>query len=168
MTSTHRIDRIATFAAVTTAGFLGFIFSVWLHRSVKDHGWEGTLRYIWEGDFYSSGVRDILDMLDELETQVAIQVSIAELIETSFDRAKLDSVDDDQSQVKKQEWNNAHPGNLEKDITKLSYDLDKLAAKIDSVRPIHTDIKTRKKLLSNRVVRVMERVDVLLGLYQQS
>ena len=51
---------------------------------MTEHGLEGTLRYVWEGDYYSEDVRDALDDLETLETQVAVQASLIDLVETSM------------------------------------------------------------------------------------
>ena len=159
--------RIVTYVAIATVGTVGAAVSVWLYRSVHGHGWEGTLRYIWEGDYYAEDVRSALNTLKALETQVAGHAALMELIETSLARAKLNSVDD-HSSVKKEEWASAHrPRNLEKDIIKLSYDLDKLAATADAVVLQDVDMRPKKKLLSTKIVKLMEKADELLRIYQR-
>jgi len=164
MPTSRRIVTVVAFAAV---GSVGVLATAWLYRSVKDYGWDGTLRLIWEGDHYTPAVRDALDELENLETQAAVRTSLMDLIETSLARAKLNTVDDDQS-VKKEGWTAAHrPGNLEKDLTRLSYDLDKLAAKVDEVLTKHIDVRPKKKLLSSELVKLMSRADELLQIYQK-
>ena len=59
------------------------------------------------------------------------------------------------------------PSNLEKDLAKLSYDLDKSAAKVDAVLSKHPDVKSKKKLLSSEIVRLMSSADEFLSLYQR-
>lgn len=159
--------RIATVVTVAAVGSVGILATAWIYRSVAEHGWEGTLRYIWEGDYYAPEVRDALDELENLETQASVRASLMELIETSLARAKLNTVDDNET-VKKEGWAAAHrPGNLEKDLSKLSYDLDKLAAKADAVLTKHVDVRPKKKLLSKELVKLMERADELLKIYQR-
>lgn len=159
--------RIGTILTVTAVGSVSILATAWLYRSVKEYGWEGTLRLIWEGDHYAPDVRDALDQLENLETQTAVRASLLELIETSLARAELNTIDDDQS-VKKEGWATAHlPENLEKDLAKLSYDLDRLAAKVDTVLTKHADVRPKKKELSRVLVKLMERADELLKIYQK-
>jgi hypothetical protein len=56
-------------------------------------------------------------------------------------------------------------------LAKLSYELDQRAAKVDQVilsDEDHVDIKLRKKALSKRIVRLMERTDRLILFYQKA
>jgi hypothetical protein len=67
------------------------------------------------------------------------------------------------------QWIIAHaPRDLEKDLSKISHDLDTLAAKVDAV-PSHgdADIKVRKKRASQQLVLMMERADYMLEVYAQ-
>jgi hypothetical protein len=87
-------------------------------------------------------------------------------METSLARSRLNSVDD-HSHVKKDEWSSAHrPGNLEKDLATLSFDLDKLAAAVDAVVLEDIDLRPRKKMISREIVKVMAQADELLKIYQ--
>mmetsp|Transcript_7411 Transcript_7411/g.10796 ORF Transcript_7411/g.10796 Transcript_7411/m.10796 type:complete len:168 (-) Transcript_7411:85-588(-) len=142
--------------------------SVLLYQSVKEHGVESTIRYIWEGDYYSDEVRSSLDSLEELEAKFLVISTLLEKIDTSLARAKLNSFDDDPI-VKKDDWTESHrPGNLEKDLARLSYDLDKLAAEVDSVLSRNMDvIRIQKKSLSTKIVKIMEGADFFLSLYQE-
>lgn len=159
-------QRIASTFALVTAGALGAALSCWLFQSVKEHGWEGTLRYIWEGEYYPEDVLSALEMLESAETQLDVHLSVIELIQTSLARAKLNSVDE-QSRIKKSEWAAAHhPSNLEKDLATLSFDLDRLAATVDSVVLEEISLRPRKKKISRDIVTAMEKADALLNVYQ--
>jgi hypothetical protein len=159
--------RIAIPFAVVTVGTVAVAVSLWLYQSVKDHGWEGTFRYIWEGEYYPEDIRSALELLEAAETQLAVHIALVELMETSLARAKLNSVDD-HSHVKKGDWAIAHrPGNLEKDLATLSFDLDKLAAAVDAVVLEDIDLRPKKKMISREIVKVMAQADELLKIYQQ-
>jgi hypothetical protein len=56
--------RIAISVAVVAGGTVGVAVSIWLYQSVKNHGWEGTLRYIWEGEYYPEDIRSALELLE--------------------------------------------------------------------------------------------------------
>ena len=160
--------RIAVTVAIVTAGTLGAAFSFWLYQSVKDHGWEGTVRFIWEGEYYPEDVRSALEMLESAETQLAVHVSVIELIQTSLARAKLNSVDE-LSRVNKDDWASAHgPSNLEKDLATLSFDLDRLAATVDAVVLVDVSLRPKKKRISQDIVTAMEKADALLNVYQRT
>ena len=157
--------RIVVSIAVATAGALSIAITVWLYNSVKDHGWEGTMRFIWEGEYYPEDVRSALEILESAETQLSVNLSLIELIQTSLARAKLNSVDE-QSRVIKMEWDAAHfPSNLEKDFATLSFELDKLAATVDEVLLEDISLRPKKRVLSQTIVAAMEKVDALLNLY---
>ena len=140
--------------------------SVWLYQSVSKYGTKGTLRYIWEGDPYSPELRKALNRLEKVEQAIEREY-ILNRLEESLARAKLDSLDDDMT-IEPQ-WIIAHaPRDLEKDLAKISHNLDTLAATVDAV-PSHgdADIKGRKKRASQQLVLMMERADEMLEVYAQ-
>ena len=147
------------------AGIVAAAGSVWLYRSVSKYGIKGTLRYIWEGDAYPPEVRKSLNQLEKVEQSIEREY-ILNRLEESLARAKLDSIDDVTIEP---QWIIAHaPRDLEKDLSKISHDLDTLAAKVDAV-PSHgdADIKVRKKRASQQLVLMMERADYMLEVYAQ-
>lgn len=155
--------------ALSAISLVSAYVAIWLFQSVKEHGLEGTARFIWEGDYYNEEVRDSLDSLEDLEDKILEMSTLLETIGTSLARAELNSFDDD-SRSKKKLWTESHrPGNLEKDLANLSYSLDKLAAGVDSVLSRNMDVvRMKKKFLSTKIVKLMEEADVLLSLYQEN
>lgn len=151
---------LGTAAVATTAA------SILLWQSVSKYGFEGTLRYVWEGNPYPPEIRDSIQRLEKVERSIQKE-SLLGGLEESLARARLDSVDGVSILVP--QWMVAHaPRNLEHDLAKVSHDLDTLAANVDSI-PSHGDagIKLRKKQCSQQVVQMMERADILLACYQQ-
>lgn len=158
-------SNVRTTILLGTAAVAATAASIWLRQSVKQYGWEGTMRYVWEGDPYPPEIRDSIKRLEKVERSIQKESLLASL-EESLARARLDSVDD--VSVVVPQWMVAHaPRNLEKDLSKVSHDLDTLAATLDSVPSRgNVDIKLRKKQTSQKVVLMMERVDTLLACYQ--
>lgn len=140
--------------------------SVWLCKSLSQYGLEGTVRYIWEGDPYPPEIRDTRTRLEKVERAIQ-EECILDRLEESLARARLDSVDE--VTIIEPQWIIAHaPYDLEKDLAKVSHDLDTFAANVDAV-PSHGDaeLKMRKKKCSERVVTMMARADFMLALYKQ-
>lgn len=161
MSSSTQSKILVGAATVVTAAA-----SVWIYRSVSQYGLEGTLRYIWEGNPYPPEIRTAMTRLEKVERAIERE-AILERLEESLARAKLDSVED--VAIMEPQWIIAHaPRDLEKDLAKVSHDLDSLAAKVDAV-PSHgvEQIKRRKKLCSERIVAMMERADYMLEIYTQ-
>ena len=107
-----------------------------------------------------------MNRLDRIELAIE-QESLLDRLEESLERARLDSVDG--VTIIEPQWIIAHaPRDLEKDLAKVSYNLDTLAANVDAV-PSHgdADLKQRKKDCSQELVLMMERADALLDLYKQ-
>jgi hypothetical protein len=159
-------SNVRTTILLGTAAVAATAASIWLRQFVKQYGWQGTMRYVWEGDPYPPEIRDSINRLKKVERSIQKE-SLLPSLEESLARARLDSVDD--VSVVVPQWMVAHaPRNLEKDLTKVSHDLDTLAATVDSV-PSHgnVDIKLRKKQSSQQVVLMMERADILLSCYHQ-
>jgi hypothetical protein len=157
--------QAAVSIAKFSVGAFGIAMSLWLYQSVSDYGWQCTLRYIWEGEYYPEHVRSALEVLDATQSQFEVYSAVLELIETSLARAKLNSVDD---RVRNEDWTLAHlPENLEKDIVMLSFNLDKLAASVDAVILDDAELRPRKKQISSNIVLAMERADALLNIYKR-
>lgn len=158
--------------AALTAGLI-------FHKTlVANYGWEGAIRFVWEGEPFPPRIRDMLDSLSEVEKSRATQEERMSAIEEALDRARLDSVDDVRtSKTIVLRWTaNYGPRNLEKSLAELSATLDKLAAQVDAVVlsssetnsnvRVVQDIKRRKKLLSKQLVLDMERCDAFMSCYQ--
>lgn len=183
-----RTLAVAAGAAVTVAA--GVATYLILHRSVEEYGWEGTWRYIWEGDAYSEQVRrDVVDVLEEVEVGRSVQEARLHGMETALERARLDGVDDvddgDDRRTSRdtvERWivNYAPDGNLERTLGDVSDMLDRLAARVDGVvlppaaddrdgsagSQLMQQIRKRKKLLSKVLVNDMERCDALVASFQ--
>jgi hypothetical protein len=171
-------------SAVVTATAIGV--GIFLLKSVPQYGWEGTMRYIWEGDAYSPELRDLADTLEDAEIARSLQESRIHAMEAALDLARLNSIEGQSSTEIVKNWvdcfaaeadNGGGGQSLEQVLADVSDKLDKIAAKIDGValsstmsnnnnKELVERIQLRKKLLSKNIVLDMERCDVLLGSYQ--
>lgn len=160
------------------------------HKLVAEYGWQGALNYIWEGDPYPPHVRQYLDDLNEMaKTLNREENQTLHRLEEGLERAKLDTIDQADPATILATWeqhvvatmmmdNNNHNNStqtLQKMLAKLSYNLDRCAYKIDSIilRGVEqhnneADLKQQKKDMSNRVVQMMERTDVLLQFWKEA
>lgn len=132
------------------------------HRSVQDYGWEGAVRYIWEGDPYEPKLREYVSILDEseynlnaflindrlcgLEESLNIATSLSSSTKSSTS-ATTTITGTTTSSVSKLSgiWNQKwmeHPSNnnsslticsIERTLADLSYSLDKIAARVDGI-----------------------------------
>ena len=164
-------------ATITSLGAITYLLS----KPISKYGLSGCLRYIWEGDHLPPHIRDAFDELDKVEyKQLRKEQKRLEKIEVAIELAKLNSVDagyekscnegsgnatssNDNTDEAGTNYILAQSPNLTKDLAGLSYNLDVLAATVDSVTS-HNDLelKARKKRLSNKLVQMMEQVDVFL------
>jgi hypothetical protein len=169
MSSTRNVIAVTATATITAAA------SYWLHHSVSQYGWDGTLRYIWEGDPYSPKVRHYMETLDDADQSRKSQERLIAAIEEALERARLDSIDDTKTtrEIVKAWITIFRPKNLEKSLSQLDTVLDKLAAKVDGIlisaadnSRVFQELKRRKKLLSKQLVLAMERTDALLASYR--
>jgi hypothetical protein len=170
----ERLPLIAA-AGVTVVAVAGVIF----HKSlVEEYGWEGALRYVWEGEPYSPSIQALLNPLKDAEKARVVQEARLNAIEEALERARLDSIDDARTtKAIVLRWKeNYRPRDLEKTLGDLSATLDKLAAQADAVilsgtdsssnSRVTQDIKRRKKVLSKQLVLDMERCDAFMTCYQ--
>ena len=172
--STERLPLIVA-AGVTLVAVAGVMFRKTL---VEEYGWEGALRYVWEGDPYTSNIRVLLDSIADAENTRVFQGARLNAIEESLERARLDGVDEVRTnKAIVLRWKDNHrPRDLEKELAELSSILDKLAAQVDGViisgtdsnirTRVAEDIKQRKKVLSKQLVLDMERCDAFMACYQ--
>lgn len=140
--------------------------SLWMWRSLSKYGWRGTIRLVWEGDAYTPEAREAMQKIDKAQSSIRANEKVILELELTLARARLDSIDET---VVVPQWIVCYmPRNLEKDLAKLSYDLDSLAATVDSVVAVDDgELKQRKKLYSEQLVFMMERADVLLECYNE-
>ena len=131
-----------------------------LHRSIQDYGWEGTVRYVWEGDPYEPKLREYVTILDEaeynlnaflindrlcgLEESLNIATSLSSSTKSSTTTTTgptTSSVSSKLSGIWNQKWME-HPSNnnsslticsIERTLADLSYSLDKIAARVDGI-----------------------------------
>jgi hypothetical protein len=167
-------------SAVVAATAIGV--GTFLLKSLPEYGWEGTMRYIWEGDAYSPELRDVADTLEDAEIARSLQESRIHAMETALDLARLNSIDGQSLKEIVENWvdcfatDNGGGQSLERTLADVSDKLDKIAAKVDGVslssfmsknnKELVERIQKRKKLLSKNIVLDMERCDVLTGSYQ--
>lgn len=145
-------------------------------RLIKLYGLEGAGWYIWEGSPYPPNVRTYFYTLDKVKDALQKgEEQTLEILEESLERAKLNCIDGSTNTTIVNEWNSAYQSSssnkksLEQTLAKLSYDLDKRAAQVDDVKSVQRqDLKQCKKQLSNHIVQLMERVDILMALYKES
>jgi chromosome segregation ATPase len=142
----------------------------------EKRGFQGMLRSIWLGDHLPPAIRKSLDELNDIKEQINKCESQLDHIESSVQRAMLESVDGPTSnktalndacdtskeEIKKQIFQQ-NP-ELRKDIGLFSTRLDRLAARVDSVWS-HSDneVKRRKKQLSDKIVSLMNALDTMLA-----
>jgi hypothetical protein len=155
------LATIALSSVVTVSAFC-------LYQCVSQYGWEGTYWYIWEGSPYPPQVREEFCTLDDVEDSLEAEARILDRLEEAYERAQLDSIDGASDATLLELWNiNLPKRNLEKLITRVNYNLDLYASKVDAVPSSkQSDLKIRKKKLSSRVVELMKRADVYVAHYQ--
>mmetsp|Transcript_8580 Transcript_8580/g.18469 ORF Transcript_8580/g.18469 Transcript_8580/m.18469 type:complete len:176 (-) Transcript_8580:53-580(-) len=131
----------------------------------------GFFRFVWEGDHLTPDVREAVDALDELESNgIPKEEKRLEKVEIAIETARLNSVDDPSPTPGEQgdatDLDNIfeqYP-QIKNDLSMLSYQLDKVAANIDSVQSCGSvEVKRRKKYLSNLLVKMMEKTDGLIA-----
>ena len=158
----HHQHEIRQTILRTTLTITTIVTTYYLTKSIRNYGIAGTLRYIWEGDHLSPEIRDAVDTLEEVELKLKKQKKKLDKVEIMIEVERLNSVDgvsDGSDSI-----NQLEPSvTLSKDLTMLSYTLDKIAAEIDSVQSYgDVDVKRRKKENSSTLVSMMEKVDRFL------
>ena len=139
-----------------------------MRQLVQDYGWQGALHYIWEGDPYPQ-LREHLDQLTFVERKMDKPEALLVRLETALERSHLNTIDGSDAAAVVQEWQASLSNmDLRTRLALLSSDLDKLAAQVDGVASQGSVVlKEQKKVLSQRLVGYMERVDVLIAFYQK-
>jgi hypothetical protein len=148
------LTTVALVAATAVAAYAGYE----LNRSVQEHGWEGTMRLIWEGDPYDPDLRDAVDKLEDAEFDLQATYRIDDRLvglEESLDAATAMASSSASTTTTTIDslWNQAwmdHPANLsssnnnggsggdnpltiERTLADMSSRLDKIAARVDGV-----------------------------------
>ena len=153
---------------------------------VHEHGFEGALYYIWEGDPYPPHIRSYMHELDESSTKLGQQRDMIDALQSALDRARSFTFQSANQHVPTltEAWTkcfkhelatkgvsasgiNLNTIDLKKVLGGISYILDQIAASIDSI-PASVDpiVKQRKKDLSTQIVALMERADTLISTYK--
>lgn len=157
-----------TLTAVTATALISTSI-LWLYPVLHEYGWKGLVSYVWEGDPHPPHIRQHKLVLQSIATKLNRKEKTLSDIEEGLERASLDSVDGAHARVLRNMWERNVPGrDLRKSLALLSHDLDQLAAQIDQVVVSIEEIRGTKKELSSRVVRMMERADVLISFYNHS
>jgi hypothetical protein len=140
--------------AVVTVGAGAVTY--WLVDSLWNHGWDGTLQYIWEGDPYSPQMRIHVDSILLVKQSMARDEQAIESLEQQW-QSSLSS--ESSSLV------------LSKELGRLSYELDQYAYQLDQVRFSsqwrYRYWKSQRKELATRLVALMERVDQLIAICER-
>lgn len=150
------LTTVALVAGAVVAAYAGYE----LNRSVREHGWEGAMRLIWEGDPYDSDLRDAVDKLENAEFDLQATYRIDDRLvglEESLDAATAMASSSSPATTINIDrlWNQAwmgHPANLsssssnnnggsggdnpltiERTLADMSDRLDKIAARVDGV-----------------------------------
>ena len=154
-------------AMAAVAGLLG-VSVYWFRGLVAEYGMEGALNYIWEGDPYPN-LRERIDSLRAVEQKIKKPEQLLNKLETALERSHLDSIDGTEAAAVVQQWQSNLPSvDLRTRLGILSSDFDKLAAQVDGVVSEGSDVlKEKKKVLSKRIVTLMERVDKLITFYKK-
>ena len=144
--------------------------SYWCYRLLRLYGWEGALRYIWEGDPLPHDVRKCINTLKNVSQGLGDQEEVILSMEEGLERARLDTIDESGQAAVLDCWRMSLPlaqRDIRGNLAKTSATLDKLASEIDQV-PTNDSVRQEKKELSCRVVALMARVDVLIDFFKQA
>jgi hypothetical protein len=140
------------------------------YRLVLAYGWDGALRYLWEGDPIPQQIREYIDALNIASNTLEEHDKIITALEEGLERARLDTVDESRPSKLLNHWRMNLPESqhdLQTHLAKASSDLDKLATEIDQV-PNKEQVRHTKKELSIQVVDMMTRADVLIDFFKRA
>jgi hypothetical protein len=156
-------DFVSEAAIVTITG----LSTYWVYRLVQDYGWNGALRYIWEGDPLPHNIRQYTNTLNSASDALDEKDSAISDLEEGLERARLDTTDGSSPSTILSHWrsNMVHlEQDLRRHLAKVSFDLDILASNIDQV-PTKDELRDKKKELSKRIVLLMSRTDRLIEFF---
>jgi hypothetical protein len=162
-----------TATAVVTVGAGAAMY--WPVDSLWRHGWDGTLRYIWEGDPYSPQMRIHVDSILLVQQSMARDEQAIESLEQQWRQVQLNSNDSSLWRAWQSSLSSESPSlvytDLSKELGRLSYELDQYAYQLDQVRFSsqwrYRYWKSQRKELATRLVALMERVDQLIAIYER-
>jgi len=163
-----------TWASIVATGLLGAT-TVGFSYLVHCYGFNGALRFIWEGDPNPEHVRDQMGKLHTAEKSLKNQTKTIATLEEGLQRARLDTIEDSDPSAILALWRRNIPDKLRDLRTRLallSTDLDKIAATVDQVLPPPPaveggeEVRQKKKRLSQRVVQLMARADALIVFFK--
>lgn len=170
-----REDHLESSSSVSTSAALvgalalttGSAFCV--HALVSKYGWEGLWWYLWEGSPHHPRIRDRMEVLEAAKVAVEIKVRDVRMAEEALDQAKVRDCTHINAAIVGL-WEALLPGiDLRFFLAQISSDLDKIAGRVDAVSSDGEEgIKDIKKRLSNELVLVMERIDVLVSFFSTS
>ena len=153
----------------------------------QHRGISGLLRYIWVGDYLPPNVRHSMNALDDVErrlmesTKEMERISMIIIIDDNQQQQTMQHqfdgedgnekttknrrrADDYQSPLYSSSFERVDPKLLRTRIALYSNTLDTLASMIDSIMSYNDDdVKSRKKSLSNTIVKLMDDFDKLIS-----
>jgi hypothetical protein len=146
------------------------IIIIYYHPTITEfyhthRGLSGLLRYIWVGDYLLPHIRSSMNELDIVEQRLLeCTTEVEQIISMNIIIIK----DNQQQPQQHQEGRNPQSPPVDPKyrtrIALYSNTLDTLASSIDSIMTYNDDdVKRRKKLLSNTIVRLMDDLDKLLS-----
>lgn len=164
----ERTFWVAASATVVSLAFAGY-GAILFRQLILDFGWEGTVRYLWEGDPRPEAIRHYVDSLNLTDENATTLEELIMNLEVGLKRALSEALEEPS---KKNDivalWQTHISKGTDVDIKKylasVSYDLDQLAARVDQV-PLQEGVRHQKKFLSRRIVGLMTRADALIASY---
>mmetsp|Transcript_8152 Transcript_8152/g.20204 ORF Transcript_8152/g.20204 Transcript_8152/m.20204 type:complete len:247 (+) Transcript_8152:30-770(+) len=182
-TTSSQSTAVVVVAITAVVAYAGYE----LNRSVREHGWEGTLRLIWEGDAYDPALRDAVDELENAEFDLRATHRIDDRLkglEESLDTATATAIASSSAPANvaiENLWNEVwmehsanigsscsnhrnnpggdNPITVERTLAHISDHLDKIAARVDGVILSSSSTEAEKCHTNNAVLaqRVKER-----------
>ncbi|GKY95440.1 hypothetical protein MPSEU_000505500 [Mayamaea pseudoterrestris] len=155
-------------ARVVTATILS-ASSFYIYRLLSRHGYDGTLRLLWEGSPYPLESRVPHEALDDASNNARTLQTTIRALEVALDNAHL-AEESNFSSILIEWQKNVQPmtADLRQELAVLSHNLDLLAASVDTVLSDNDLVKQRKKDLSLKIVNMMERADALISFYTKA
>ena len=171
--STRNWTTVSTVVVATATVASTTAVLYWIHQLVARYGWVGSLNLIWEGSPYPPRIRDRMETLDDV--QCSSESNEAEIVrlEAAYQQAQSDVSEASRESATSESiiiklWEEkAACKDLRLALASLSDTLDKLAARVDATPSEgETDVKDRKKALSNALVLLMDRIDRLVHCFK--
>jgi hypothetical protein len=156
-----------TVAAATIIG----TSSYYIYRLLSQHGWDGTLRLLWEGSPYPPELRGPYEALDDAANVSTTLQQTIQTLEKGLEEAQIAEESNFSSILRQWQLNvqsSLTNDDLRQHLALLSHELDHVAAQVDGVLSENGGVKQRKKDLSQRLVTLMERADALISFYTKA